>query len=109
MTSYKEVFSKELIIGAAARGDTTYDLPMAQNNILGTHFKLVSEYSGNNEILLAMDKNEVQGICGSGVPSMMAQENADGSQKLDEQGIPRSPDFAKTDEDRKVLDLIYVP
>jgi tripartite-type tricarboxylate transporter receptor subunit TctC len=122
--AYKDVFAQELIVGAASPGDTTYDLPSAQNRVLGTHFKIVSGYTGNNEIYLAMDKNEVQGICGTGLPAMMSQkpdwvtggfikmlvqENADGSQKLNQQGIPRSADFAKSDEDRKVLDLIYAP
>jgi tripartite-type tricarboxylate transporter receptor subunit TctC len=122
--SYTDVFEKQLIIGAASPGDSTYDLPTAENNMLGTRYKLVPGYTGAAEILLALDRDEVQGICGTGPPAMMAQkaawvnsgylkplvqENDVGIPRLNEQGLPRAASFAKTAEDRKALGLIYLP
>ena len=36
------------------------------NNVLGTKFKLVIGYPGSREITLAMERGEVQGVCGIG-------------------------------------------
>jgi tripartite-type tricarboxylate transporter receptor subunit TctC len=124
VTTYADVFSKEVIIGGSSPGDTSYDLPTAQNNLIGTKFKLVPGYKGVPEMLLAIERNEVQGLCGTGMPAMMAQkaawvnsgflkplvqENSEGNPKLDQIGVPRAPTFARTKEDREALDLVYVP
>jgi tripartite-type tricarboxylate transporter receptor subunit TctC len=121
--SFKELFSKELIIGGSGTGDSTVDFAVAENNIIGTKFRLVMRYSGVRDIVLAVDRNEVQGVCGTGVPAMMVQrpawvagtglakmlvqENVKGKAALTAMGVPRTGDFAKTEEDRQVLGLIY--
>jgi tripartite-type tricarboxylate transporter receptor subunit TctC len=120
--SYPEAFSKELVVGGSSAGDSTVDLPTVEKNVLGTKFKVISGYAGSNDVLLAMDRNEVQGICGLGLPPMLTQrpawvasgfvkmldqENVAGSPILNKEGVPRAPDFAKTDEQRKVLGLIF--
>jgi tripartite-type tricarboxylate transporter receptor subunit TctC len=123
VTTFKDLFSRELIIGAGGEGDSTRDFAAAENNILGTRFRIIQRYPGVRDIVLAMDRNEVQGVCGTGVPAMMVQrpawvaghgngkmlvqQNVKGSDKLNKMGIPRTADFAKTDEDRAVLGLIY--
>jgi tripartite-type tricarboxylate transporter receptor subunit TctC len=120
--SFRELFSTELIIGGSGEGDSTRDFAAAENNVLGTKFRIIMRYSGVREIVLAVERNEVQGICGTGVPAMMAQrpnwvadgfarmlvqQNVQGSTKLNALGVPRSGDFTKTEEDRAVLGLIY--
>jgi tripartite-type tricarboxylate transporter receptor subunit TctC len=121
--SFRELFSKELIIGGSGTGDSTVDFAVVENNILGTKFRLVMRYSGVRDIVLAVDRNEVQGVCGTGVPAMMVQrpawvagtglakmlvqQNVKGSAKLNAMGVPRTADFAKTEEDRQLLSLVY--
>jgi len=120
--TFPDLFTKELIIGGSGEGDSTRDFAVAENNILGTKFKLILRYTGVRDIVLAVDRNEIQGVCGTGVPAMMTtrpewissgfakmlvQQNAKGSPKLNAMGVPRTADFAKTPEDRKVLELIY--
>jgi len=120
--SFPDLFNKELIIGGSGEGDSTRDFAVAENNILGTKFKLILRYTGVRDIVLAVDRNEIQGVCGTGVPAMMTtrpewissgfakmlvQQNAKGSPKLNALGVPRTADFAKTPEDRQVLELIY--
>ena len=48
--TFKELFDKELIVGASNPGATTYDLPLLLNNILGTKFRIVTGYPGSREI-----------------------------------------------------------
>jgi tripartite-type tricarboxylate transporter receptor subunit TctC len=120
--TYQEVFSKELVIGGTAPQDTTYDFPALQNSVLGTRFRIVTGYTGTSEINLAINKNEVQGLCGfarssmlsmvpdwlpSGFAKMLVQESMEGRDELNKQGIPRTADFAKSAQDRAVLNFVY--
>jgi len=121
--TFKDLFSNELILGASGEGDSTRDFAVAENNILGTKFRVVQRYKGVRDIVLAMDRNEVEGLCGTGVPAMMVQrpdwiegkgggkmlvqQNVRGRDKLTSMGVPRTGDFAKTPEDRDLLQFIY--
>src|SRR3954468_19579142 len=64
--TFKDLFDKELIVGASNPGATTYDLPLLLNNILGTRFRIVTGYPGSREITIALDRGEVQAACGLG-------------------------------------------
>jgi tripartite-type tricarboxylate transporter receptor subunit TctC len=120
--TFKDVFDKEVVLGASAPGGATYDFPMMVKQLLGAKFKIVSGYPGSREVNLALEKGEVQGVCGQswgGVASMyeplirngtiklVAQETAQGDPNLNKMGIPLTHDFASTDEQRKVMDLFY--
>src|SRR5262245_65130652 len=58
--SNEEVRTRETVIGASAGGAITYTYPALMNELLGTRFKIVSGYTGGNEINLAMERGEVQ-------------------------------------------------
>jgi tripartite-type tricarboxylate transporter receptor subunit TctC len=51
---------KEVIAGANARGVVTYTQPALMNLLLGTKFKIVTGYTGGNEINIAMERGEVE-------------------------------------------------
>lgn len=119
--SFDEIFTKEIIIGAS--GGTTRDMPLALMNILGARIKLVTGYTGSREVMLAMEKGEVHGLCGIGYQATitqrphwfkpdspmraLVQETLRGEPELDRQGVPKTLDFAKTVEDRQLLEAIY--
>jgi tripartite-type tricarboxylate transporter receptor subunit TctC len=120
--SYQDVFIREMILGASNEGGTSRDLPAVANNVLGAKFRIVTGYAGMKEITLAIDRNEVHGTCGLGYTSLLlirpdwvekglirvlAQENAKGSGILNKQGVPTTVSFAKTPEDRQVMELVY--
>jgi tripartite-type tricarboxylate transporter receptor subunit TctC len=120
--SFKDVFAQEMIVGASNEGGTTRDMPTLSNNVLGTKFRVVTGYSGTREITLAVERRETQGLCGFGYTSLLStrpqwladkfvriivQENAKGAAALNKQGVPRTVDFAKTPEDRQVMELVY--
>jgi tripartite-type tricarboxylate transporter receptor subunit TctC len=120
--TFKDVLSTEMIVGASNEGGTTRDLPTLSNNVLGAKFHIVTGYAGTQEIALAVERNEVHGICGLGYTSLLTirpdwvqrgvvrvlvQENAKGSPILNQMGVPRTVDFAKTAEDRQVMELVY--
>jgi tripartite-type tricarboxylate transporter receptor subunit TctC len=53
--------SREVTIGATARGAITHFYPALMNEVLGTKFKIVTGYPGGNDINLAMERGEVEG------------------------------------------------
>ena len=120
--SLQEAMKTPITLGASAAGGSTRDFPSALNKLIGTKFNLVSGYPGTKEITLAVERNEVQGVCGyywsslstqnpewvsGGKMILLAQEALKGHAELNKMRVPVAVDFAKTDEDRQVLDLIY--
>jgi tripartite-type tricarboxylate transporter receptor subunit TctC len=117
----QDAFSHEVILGASNAGGTTRDLPAMLNNLVGTKFRVVTGYAGSKEITLAIERNEVNGACGigwTGLPTMhpdwfakklmnvIVQVDINGHPDLNKLGVPLAAQFAKTDEDRQVIELI---
>ena len=119
---FEDALSREMILGASAAGGSTRDFPSLLNNVLGTKFTVVSGYPGSKEITLALERNEVQGSCGYGWSSLiaqnadllnsgkvrvLAQETLKSHPTLDKMAVPLTISFAKTDEQRQILELVY--
>src|SRR5215475_7967282 len=120
--SFKELLTRELIIGASQPGTSTLDYPAMLNNLTGTKIRLVSGYPGTREITLAIEKDEVKGLCGfswsslqaqrpdwlkSGFIRVLVQEHDKGHPDISKMGVPLAVDFATTPENRRVMELIY--
>jgi tripartite-type tricarboxylate transporter receptor subunit TctC len=58
-----DLFTKELVVGATGSGADTAIYPEFLAEFLGMKFKTIKGYPGSNEIVLAMERGEVQGIC----------------------------------------------
>jgi len=56
--------SKELIVGGTGDTADTVQFPKIINAILGTKMKIINGYPGGNDVVLAMERGEVQGRCG---------------------------------------------
>ena len=122
MNSLADAFDRELVLGASAEGASTRDFPTLLKNLLGLKFKVVAGYPGTREINLAIEKGEVQAGCGQtwssvaatypawfrdGLVKPFVQEANTGYPDLDKMGVPLTKQFAKTDEQRSILDLVY--
>jgi tripartite-type tricarboxylate transporter receptor subunit TctC len=118
----EDAMKREVVLGATADGGSTRDFPVLLNKVLGTKFNVINGYAGTREITLAVDKGEVQGQCGTGWSSIsslkpewfrdgtvnvLVQEEATGYPALNQKGIQRSVDYAKTPEERQMLELLY--
>jgi tripartite-type tricarboxylate transporter receptor subunit TctC len=119
---FEDAFTKEMVLGASAAGGSTRDFPALLNNVLGTKFKVVSGYPGSKEIVLAVERGEVQGACGYGWSSLiaqnasllesgkvrvLAQEALKSHPTLDKMGVPLTISFAKNDDQRRLMELVY--
>jgi tripartite-type tricarboxylate transporter receptor subunit TctC len=120
--SFKDALTQELIVGASNEGGTTRDLPLMLNNLIGTKFKIVTGYAGSREITLALERGEVQGVCGigwTGIEAMhphwfardiirpLVQLSVKGHPDLHKRGVPTTLEFARTDDERQVMELVY--
>ena len=59
----QDLYSKELTVGGTGSGADTAVYPRFLAALLGMKFRLVMGYQGSHEVQLAMERNEVQGIC----------------------------------------------
>ena len=64
ITKFEDLFTKELTVGGTGTSADTDQFPRVLNGVLGTHFKIVNGYPGGNDVVLAMERGEVQGRCG---------------------------------------------
>jgi tripartite-type tricarboxylate transporter receptor subunit TctC len=112
--SIDDTFKTEMVTGTA--GTSTYDFPVVLNNVLGTRLKLVKGYAGSAALRLAMER-EIDGFCGVTLDSMRLGGLADGKANILLQialkknsalaGVPFVMDYAKREEDRQVLRLVF--
>jgi tripartite-type tricarboxylate transporter receptor subunit TctC len=120
--TFKDVLDKELIVGASNPGATTYDLPLLLNNVLGAKFRIVTGYPGSREITIALERGEVQGACGIGWTGIevlhpewfandtirvLVQLSSQGHDDLNKRNVPKAGDFARSEDDRKVIELVF--
>lgn len=114
-----DLFKREMITGSVGNS-TTLIVPVAMNNVLGTKLKLVKGYQGSGGLKIAMERGEIQGFCGASLDSIqssspewltekkvniLAQMTFQKDPEL--AGIPSIMDYAKTSDDRQVLQLIF--
>ena len=61
----QEAMQKPVIIGSTGAGSTSYLMPVIQNALIGTRFKVVPGYDGTSMMVLAMRRGEIQGRSGA--------------------------------------------
>ena len=63
-----------MIIGASAPGGSTWDYAWMMKNLSGTKLKVVAGYKGTPELALAMERGEIDGVCGYGVAALKSEK-----------------------------------
>lgn len=112
-----DLLQRDLVIGVQAGADTDLT-PRLYNATIGSHFKPVRGYLGPPQIVLAMERGEVEGIGDWSWGSFKAQRYQwlkegkvrmllQGSLKPHPElpGVPSALDYARSDLDRQVLQL----
>ena len=115
----QDLLSKEYIVAASNSSGGEAMIAGVLNTLAGAHLRSIVGYSGGGEMNLAMQRGEVDGRCGLGwgaIKTNYSQWIAEKQMKaLIQFASVKSPDLPdtpsvyellKSDEDRKVLDLI---
>lgn len=61
--SIDDLTTKELVVGASGSGGNTNIFPLFFANALGMKIKIITGYKGTVDILLAVERGEVMGMC----------------------------------------------
>jgi tripartite-type tricarboxylate transporter receptor subunit TctC len=113
-----DLFTQEFIVGGAGVGSAPSILPTVFNHVLGTKFRVIQGYKGTSDIVLAMERGELQGACASyGQFRTYEQIIRDGKLiffvRAEETPIPEVPDvpsifdYVKTNEQRQLMRFIF--
>ncbi len=118
VTSMQDLFQKELVMGATGSGADSAVYPEFMHLLLGMKFKVVKGYKGSNEVRLAMERGEVQGICGSNDSVMNSEIGRSGKlaalfqARLEPdprlKDLPLGSASARTAEERQILELFFM-
>jgi tripartite-type tricarboxylate transporter receptor subunit TctC len=93
--SIEDARRREVLLGSVGAGSIDAQLPNAANFLAKTRFKILYGYKGNSEVLLAMERGEVEGRVNSWA-SLKAQMEPARLQKLNvllQYGIKKAPDL----------------
>jgi len=117
--SFDDVRARQYSVGASGGGSTTVLFPSALVAYAGAKFKLVRGYSGTSDILLAMERGEVDIVGAYGLPGILASHpdwvQGQGGQAATFiyqaslrrhrllPNVPTLPELALNDEGRTVL------
>jgi tripartite-type tricarboxylate transporter receptor subunit TctC len=119
--TFEDAQKNKVIIGASAAGGSTRDYAYLHVNAAGAQFNVVSGYKGTVDIFLAMERGEVDGMCGldwsslkSQRPSwlsekkinILVQNSLDPEPELDRIGVPPLWKFIKNNEDRTAVEMV---
>lgn len=120
ITKFDDMLTRPLIVGGTSSSADTDQFPRIANGVLGTKMKVITGYPGGNEVGLAMERGEVQGRCGWSWSSVKSTHQKWLDQKRfsilvqlalkkhpDLPDVPLIVDLAKTEEQRKILELIF--
>lgn len=118
--SFDEILKRETVAGGTGRSGPLSQSPRALNHLVGAKFKVIEGYKGSASVKLAMQRSEIQAVCGISLSTVRTQyrDVTDaGDFKLvlqigpephpDLKEVPHVYSFAKTDEDRAVFDMIF--
>ena len=121
INSFAAAQKNKAILGASSAGGATRDYAYLHNHTAGTKFDVVTGYKGTVDITLAMERGEVDGLCGwdwSSVKSqkgewvrdkklnILVQVGLDPQQELTDMGVPTIWSFIKNENDRRVAELV---
>jgi tripartite-type tricarboxylate transporter receptor subunit TctC len=120
ITKFEDMLKKDTIWGATGATGPLVKSAAAVKNLLGAKMKIVAGYKGSASVKIAITRDEVHGICGLPMSTILSAwsdlYNAgefrpviqlSGRKQPDLKGIPHVDDYAKTESDRQTFGLIF--
>jgi hypothetical protein len=119
--TYADAMRQKVIVGAGAVAAASWDYAHLHKNVFQGNFDIVSGYKGTNEIVLAMERGEVEMTCGADISSLrsmrpdvagdngfnlLSRVSVKPEPELDALGVPESSTFARDAKSRAIGDLV---
>ncbi len=108
-------------LGGVSAGDAVHDYAFMVKRTTRAQIEVVPGYKGTLDVTLAMERGEIDGVCGwdwssakaqkpdwirDGKLNLLAQIGLDDNPELTKRGVPPLARYMKDDDARKVMELI---
>jgi tripartite-type tricarboxylate transporter receptor subunit TctC len=119
--TFDDALTQKAAFGGVSSNDSTREYGYMHKNTAGAQYDVVSGYSGTAEIALAMERGEIDGACGwdwssfksqrpdwirDGKVNLLLQVGLEPNAELTRMGVPSVFKYVKSDEARKVVELV---
>jgi tripartite-type tricarboxylate transporter receptor subunit TctC len=119
--TFDDVLKRKTTIGATTANDSTRDYAFMLQHAAGAQLNVVAGYVGTVDIALAVERGEVEGVCGWGWSSVKAQRpdwvktgavnvilqtGIDETPELTQMGVPPVWPYLKNETDREAVRLV---
>jgi tripartite-type tricarboxylate transporter receptor subunit TctC len=119
--TFEDAQKQKVMIGASQAGGSTVDYANLLKHAAGAQFQIVSGYTGTADITLAMERGEVDGLCGFDWASLKSQKSdwvrdnklnilvqigPQADPELTKRGVPEVWKFIASDEARKAVEVV---
>ncbi len=120
--TFEDTLTSEMTVGATGATSFTAGYPYALNGILGTKYKVILGYPGSTDVLLGMERGEVDGVLSwcwkcmkHAKPDWITDKKArvllqlglKGDPELDAKGVRNVMQVAKTEEQKRLLRAVF--
>jgi tripartite-type tricarboxylate transporter receptor subunit TctC len=118
----EDLYKRELIVGGTGTGGNAHFYPKVLNEVLKTKFKIIPGFPGSAQVLLAIERGEVEGFCSMGFvtleytkPDWVREGKVNQlvqlgvSKNKDHLDVPLALDLAKTEADRQAIEFVVSP
>lgn len=120
VANFAGLLEKQVVVGGQGASSDSDQFTNFLTNLMGAKFKLITGYPGTAVTVLALDRGEVDGICGwswTSIKKMRGTALRAGDiypvlqmalkKHPDLPNVPLITDIARTDEQRKQMELIF--
>ena len=119
--TFEQALTQKTIMGGIATGNSTNDITFLVKNVTGARLEVIPGYKGTAEIALAVERGELDGICGWNWSSaksqkpdwirerrlnFLAQIGLQANDELTKLGAPEIWQYIKGEEQRKITELV---
>ncbi|MFL5089308.1 MAG: Bug family tripartite tricarboxylate transporter substrate binding protein [Xanthobacteraceae bacterium] len=119
--TFDDLLREKAVFGGVSTNDSTQEYGYLHKRTSGARYDVVSGYRGTPDIALALERGELDGVCGwdwSSVKSqrpdwirddkitVLLQVSLDPHPELTRMGVPSVWQYVKSEEDRKVVELV---
>jgi len=113
-----DLFGRELIVGGSGAASTLSIVPTVLNHVLGTKFRVIEGYKAAQDVLIAIERGELAGVCSSysqfrSFDRLFREGKLRILFRVEEAAIPDRPDVptifdhAKTNEQRQLMRFVF--
>ena len=119
--TFDDALTQKAAFGGVSTNDSTREYGYMHKKTAGAQYDVVSGYSGTAEIALAMERGEIDGVCGwdwssfksqrpdwlrDNKVNVLLQVGLEPNAELTRMGVPSVFNYVKGEENRKVVELI---